>query len=37
MGNPDERVHTGTWGTSKDFDDLMAHRGAIEPPLSGHT
>ena len=30
------RVQTGTWGTSKDFDDLMAHRG-IEPTLPGHT
>jgi sugar phosphate isomerase/epimerase len=30
------RVNTGTWGTSKNFDDLMAHRG-IEPPIKGHT
>lgn len=30
------RVNTGTWGTSKDFDDLMAHRG-IEKPLEGYT
>ena len=29
------RVNTGRWGTSKDFDDLMKHRG-IEPPLSGY-
>ncbi len=36
MGIPTMRVNTGTWGTSKDFDDLMAHRG-IEPPLPGHT
>jgi L-ribulose-5-phosphate 3-epimerase len=36
MGIPTLRVNTGTWGTSKDFDDLMAHRG-IEPPLPGHT
>ena len=36
MGIPTMRVQTGTWGTSKDFDDLMAHRG-IEPALPGHT
>lgn len=36
LGIPTMRVQTGTWGTSKDFDDLMAHRG-IEPPLPGHT
>jgi L-ribulose-5-phosphate 3-epimerase len=30
------RVNTGTWGTSKDFDDLMAHRG-IEKPIEGYT
>jgi sugar phosphate isomerase/epimerase len=30
------RVNTGTWGTSKDFDDLMAHRG-IEQPIQGYT
>lgn len=36
MGIPTMRVNTGTWGTSKDFDDLMAHRG-IEPPLEGYT
>jgi sugar phosphate isomerase/epimerase len=30
------RVNTGTWGTSKNFDDLMKHRG-IEPPLPGST
>lgn len=36
MGIPSMRVQTGTWGTSKNFDDLMAHRG-IEPPLAGHT
>jgi sugar phosphate isomerase/epimerase len=35
LGIPSMRVQTGTWGTSKDFDDLMAHRG-IEPPLPGH-
>ena len=36
LGIPTMRVQTGTWGTSKNFDDLMAHRG-IEPPLKGHT
>lgn len=36
LGIPSMRVQSGTWGTSKDFDDLMAHRG-IEPPLAGHT
>lgn len=36
MGIPTMRVNTGTWGTSKSFDDLMAHRG-VEPPLPGHT
>jgi L-ribulose-5-phosphate 3-epimerase len=30
LGIPSMRVQTGTWGTSKNFDDLMAHRG-IEP------
>jgi len=36
MGIPTMRVQSGTWGTSKDFDDLMAHRG-IEEPLKGYT
>ncbi|MFI5380378.1 MAG: sugar phosphate isomerase/epimerase family protein [Tepidisphaerales bacterium] len=36
MGIPSMRVQSGTWGTSKDFDDLMAHRG-IEPTPEGHT
>jgi L-ribulose-5-phosphate 3-epimerase len=36
MGIPTMRVQSGTWGTSKDFDDLMAHRG-VEAPLPGHT
>lgn len=35
LGIPTIRVNTGRWGTSKDFDDLMAHRG-IEPPLPGY-
>jgi sugar phosphate isomerase/epimerase len=36
LGIPSMRVQTGTWGTSKDFDDLMAHRG-IEPTPTGRT
>ena len=36
LGIPTMRVNTGRWGTSKDFDDLMAHRG-IEPNLPGFT
>jgi sugar phosphate isomerase/epimerase len=36
LGIPTMRVNTGTWGTSKDFDELMANRG-IEPPLPGYT
>ncbi|HTN04372.1 MAG TPA: sugar phosphate isomerase/epimerase family protein [Planctomycetaceae bacterium] len=36
LGIPTLRVNTGTWGTSKDFDDLMKNRG-IEPPREGHT
>lgn len=36
MGIPTMRVNTGTWGTSKDFDDLMANRG-IEKPIEGYT
>lgn len=35
MGIPTLRVNTGTWGTSKNFDELMKNRG-IEPPLEGH-
>lgn len=35
MGIPTIRVNTGRWGTSKDFDALMANRG-VEPPLPGH-
>lgn len=34
LGIPTMRVNTGRWGTSKDFDALMANRG-IEPPLAG--
>lgn len=36
LGIPTMRVNTGRWGTSKDFDTLMANRG-IEPPLEGYT
>lgn len=36
LGIPTMRVNTGRWGTSKDFDQLMANRG-IEPPLPGYT
>ncbi|MBM82798.1 MAG: xylose isomerase [Planctomycetaceae bacterium] len=36
LGIPTMRVNTGRWGTSKNFDTLMANRG-IEPPLDGYT
>lgn len=36
LGIPTMRVNTGTWGTSKNFDELMANRG-IEPPIEGYT
>ncbi|HJZ57083.1 MAG TPA: TIM barrel protein, partial [Gemmataceae bacterium] len=36
MGIPTLRVNTGTWGTSKNFDELMKNRG-IEPPRPGFT
>jgi L-ribulose-5-phosphate 3-epimerase len=36
LGIPTLRVNTGTWGTSKDFDDLMANKG-IEPVREGCT
>jgi sugar phosphate isomerase/epimerase len=32
LGIPTMRVNTGTWGTRKNFDDLMKHRGIEEPP-----
>jgi sugar phosphate isomerase/epimerase len=35
LGIPTMRVNTGTWGTSKNFDELMKNRG-IEPPLKGY-
>lgn len=36
MGIPTIRVNTGRWGTSKNFDELMANKG-IEPRLEGYT
>jgi len=36
LGIPTMRVNTGTWGTRKDFDDLMKHRG-LEEPAAGYT
>jgi len=36
LGIPTMRLNTGRWGTSKDFDELMANRG-IEPTLEGYT
>lgn len=36
LGIPTIRVNSGTWGTSKNFDDLMAKRG-VEEPLEGYT
>ena len=36
LGIPTIRVNTGRWGTSKDFDELMANKG-IEPRLPGYT
>lgn len=36
LGIPTLRINTGRWGTSKNFDALMANRG-IEPVLAGHT
>ena len=36
LGIPTMRVNTGTWGTSKNFNELMANRG-IEPPREGYT
>ncbi len=35
LGIPTMRVNSGTWGTSKDFNDLMAHRGE-EKSLDGY-
>jgi sugar phosphate isomerase/epimerase len=36
MGIGTMRVNTGTWRTSKNFDELMANKG-IEPPIKGYT
>lgn len=36
LGIPTMRLNTGRWGTSKDFDELMANKG-IEPTLEGYT
>jgi sugar phosphate isomerase/epimerase len=36
LGIPTMRVNTGTWGTSKNFDELMRNKG-IEPPLKGYS
>ena len=36
LGIPTMRVNTGRWGTSKDFDELMANRG-VEPRLEGYS
>jgi len=36
LGIPLIRLNTGTWGTSRNFDDLMKNRG-IEQPLPGYT
>jgi sugar phosphate isomerase/epimerase len=36
MGIPTMRVNTGTWGTRRNFDDLMKHRG-MEEPIKGYT
>jgi L-ribulose-5-phosphate 3-epimerase len=36
LGIPTMRVNTGTWGTSRNFDELMKNRG-IEPPKEGYT
>lgn len=36
LGIPTMRVNSGTWGTSKNFDELMANRGE-EQPIDGYT
>lgn len=36
LGIPTIRINTGRWGTSKNFDELMANKG-IEPRLEGYT
>ena len=36
LGIPTMRINTGRWGTSENFDELMANKG-IEPALEGYT
>ena len=36
LGIPTMRVNTGTWGTSGNFNKLMANKG-VEPPVAGST
>jgi len=36
LGIPTMRVNTGRWGTTKDFTELMKHRG-IEPRVAGYS
>jgi len=36
LGIPTMRLNTGRWGTSKNFDELMANKG-IEPSIKGYT
>ena len=36
LGIPTIRVNTGTWGTSRNFNELMKNKG-IEPPLKGYS
>ena len=36
LGIPTMRVNSGTWGTSRNFDELMKKRG-IEDPIEGYT
>ncbi len=36
LGIPTMRVNSGTWGTSKSFDELMVNRG-VEKPIKGYT
>ena len=36
LGIPTMRLNTGRWGTSANFDALMANKG-IEPPIDGYT
>jgi sugar phosphate isomerase/epimerase len=35
LGAPSIRLNSGRWGTTKDFDELMA-RGGTEPPIAGY-